>query len=370
MNERKSRFGNRAALPEDPALRVLALRPRGEAKDPAAPITYPGRLAAQDQQGLVTRLQQAREETATAQEKFEKERTERERERAEGLLLLRLDPESIGLTEFANRHELSLSIKDEKFKSFKVSIQTNGQDTPVRVRPAVPGAATAYELVEGHRRHEAIRQLNREIPGGFPILARLDAKAVEAKDLVLKMYRENADREDLSAYETGTMFAQWLAAGICKTQRELAGLVGLKENTVSQYLAIAQLPADTCAAFGDVRTISVRWATALAAAHKEHPAETLAQARKLARRTPRPEAQTIYEALATVGTSRRAKRRGEKVSDTVKVNDKVLFKIALKDGRFTINPRQVEPEQLHRFYDDLKAFADKWLKAHGSKEPS
>jgi ParB family chromosome partitioning protein len=367
MTERKSRFGDRAALPEDPALRVLALRPRGEAKDPSAPITYPGRLAAQDQQGLVARLQQAREETAAAQEKFERERAERDRERAEGLVLLRLDPESIGLTEFANRHELSLSTKDEKFKSFKSSIKTNGQDTPVRVRPAGPGATTPYELVVGHRRHTAIRELNRETPGGFPIFALLDAKAVEAKDLVLKMYRENADRQDLSAYETGTMFSQWLTAGICKTQRELAGLVGLKENTVSQYLTIASLPADIVSAFGDVRLISVRWATALAGALKDHPTETLAQARKLAKRTPRPEAQSVYEALATLGSSKRAKRRGEKVSDTVMVNDKVLFKIALKDGRFTINPRQVEAEQLRRLYEDLKAFADKWLKAHGAK---
>jgi ParB family transcriptional regulator, chromosome partitioning protein len=367
MTERKSRFGDRSAMPEDPALRVLALRPRGEAKDPAAPITYPGRLAAQDQQGLVARLQQAREETAAAQEKFEKERTERERERTEGLLLLRLDPESIGLTEFANRHELSLLATDEKLKSLKASIKTNGQDTPVRVRPAASGSATAYELVEGHRRHAVIRALNREVPGGMQILARLDAKAVEAKDLVLKMYRENADREDLSAYETGTMFAQWLGAEICKTQRELAGLVGLKENTVSQYLTIAGLPAEIIAAFGDVRAISVRWATALAGSLKDHPTETVVLARKLAKRTPRPEPQLVYEALTTLGSSKRAKRRGEKVSDTVMVNDKVLFKIALKDGRFTINPRQVEAEQLRHLYEDLKAFADKWLKAHGAK---
>ena len=368
MNERKSRFGDRASMPEDPALKVLALRPRGELKDPAAPITYPGRLAAEDQQGLVARLQRAREETAATAEKLDKERAEREQERAEGLLLLRLDPESIGLTEFANRHELSLMASDEKLKGLKATIRANGQDTPVRVRPTAAGSATPYELVEGHRRHAVIRELNREIPGGVQILARLDANAVEAKDLVLKMYRENADREDLSAFETGTMFAQWIRAGICKTQRELAGLVGLKENTVSQYLSIAGLPGEIMAAFGDVRTISVRWATALAGAYKEHPTEMLAQARKLAKRTPRPDAQEIYAGLTTVGVSPRAKRRGTKVSDTVMVNDKVLFKIALKDGRFTINPRQVEAEQLRRLYEDLKAFADKWLKAHGAKE--
>lgn len=368
MTERKSRFGDRAALPEDPALRVLALRPRGVASDPSGPITVPGRLAAEDQQGLVARLQQARADTAAVQEKFQREQAERESERHEGLLLLRLDPESIGLTEFANRHELSLASTDEKLKSLKASIKTNGQDTPVRVRPAAPGASTAYQLVEGHRRHAVVRELNKETPGGFQILARLDAKAAEAKDLVLKMYRENAEREDLSAFETGTMFAQWLSAEICKSQRELAGLVGLKENTVSQYLTIAALPAEILTAFGDVRVISVRWATSLAGAYKDHKTETLAVARKIAKQSPRPDAQLIYEALTTVGTSKRAKRRGTKVSDTVMVNDKVLFKISLKDGRFTLNPRQIEAEQLHHLYDDLKAFADKWLKAHGSKE--
>jgi ParB family chromosome partitioning protein len=368
MSERKSRFGDRSTLPDDPALKVLALRPRNSSTDPTAPITYPGRLAAEDQQGLVARLQQSRDETAAVQDKLTIELAARNKEREEGLLLMRLDPESIGVTEFANRHELSLASTDETFKNLKASIKTHGQDTPVRVRPAPAGAKVAYQLVEGHRRHEAIRQLNREIPGGLQILARLDAQAVEAKNLVLKMYRENAEREDLSAFETGTMFAQWLSTGICKTQRELAGLVALKENTVSQYLTISSLPLEVLAAFGDVRVISVRWATALAGAYKDHKAEMLAAARKYAKLTPRPEAQAVYESLATVGGSKRAKRRGTKVSDTVMVNDKVLFKIALKDGRFTINPRQVEPEKLNRFYDDLKAFADKWLKAHGPAE--
>ena len=57
-------------------------------------------------------------------------------ERGAGFVILRLDPETIGLTEFANRHELSLSNKDETFKAFKENIRLHGQDTPVRVRPA------------------------------------------------------------------------------------------------------------------------------------------------------------------------------------------------------------------------------------------
>ena len=197
MTERKSRFGDRSALPADPALKVLELRPRGVAADPQSATTYPGRLAAEDQQNLVGRLQKAREEANGSRELLEAERAERDRERSEGMLLLRVDPEIIGLTEFANRNELSLSTKDDKFKAFKESIRRNGQDTPVRVRPGATGADKLYELVEGHRRHAAIRELNWEIEGGFKILVRVDAHAADLVDLCLKMYRENADREDL-----------------------------------------------------------------------------------------------------------------------------------------------------------------------------
>ena len=191
MTERKSRFGDPTAMPDDPALRVLALRPQNATGQPRAPRTWPGRLAEEDGVGLQNHLA--------------KERAERAAERDAGLVLVKLDPESIGLTAFANRHELSLSSKDKKLKALKASIKANGQDTPVRVRP-VSGGDHPYELVEGHRRHAAIRELNRETEGGFQILARLDAKAAETKDFVLKMYRENAEREDLSAFETGRMF--------------------------------------------------------------------------------------------------------------------------------------------------------------------
>ena len=364
MSERKSRFGDRSALPQDPALQVLQLRPRGVATDPAAPVTYPGRLAAEDQQALVVRLQKARDEALGSRTQLEAERAERQRERDEGLLLLSVDPESIGLTAFANRSELSLSIKDEKFKAFKESIRRNGQDTPVRVRPAAAGAATTYELVEGHRRHAAIRELNREAEGGFKILIRVDAKAAELVDLCLKMYRENADREDLSAHETGSMFANWLQARVCKTQREIATLTGLKENTVSQYLTIAALPPEVLAAFGDLRAIAVRWSTALSKACKEHLPETLARVKKVMKQSPRPDAEAVYKFLTAELPAGRTSKRGSKKSDMVYVDDKVLFKIALKDKHLTFSRWQVEPELVPALYDDVKSFFDEWLKTH------
>ena len=68
--------------------------------------------------------EQVKEGFATRVEKLEAERSA-------GMVLLRLDPKTIGTTEFANRHELSLNSHDPKLGRLKQSIATHGQDTPV-----------------------------------------------------------------------------------------------------------------------------------------------------------------------------------------------------------------------------------------------
>ena len=318
---------------------------------PSGPMSFVARAGQQAAGGLAAEIERLKEE------------------RGSGMVILRLDPTTIGLTEFANRHALSLSIKDEKFQKLKENIKRNGQDTPVRVRPAAAGSKTEYELVEGHRRHAAILQLNKETDGGFRILARLDAKAAEAKDLVLKMYRENAEREDLSAYETGGMFAQWLATGIYKSQREIGVATSLHETTVGQYVAIAELPAEVIAAFRDPRTIAVRWSKDLARVCRERLKITLARASKLAKLDPTPEAEAVFKTLTAEGVAGGSKPHRSKLSESVKVDDKVLFTIALKGGRLTLNPRQIEDEDLPALYEDLKAYAYKWLKTRqGTKK--
>jgi transcriptional regulator with XRE-family HTH domain len=160
------------------------------------------------------------------------------------------------------------------------------------------------------------------------------------------------------------MFATWLKAGVCKTQREIAALTGLKENTVSQYLTIAGLPAEVLAAFGDLRAIAVRWSTALAKACKEHLPETLGRAKKIAKQNPRPDADTVYKLLTAELPAGRSAKRGSKKSDMVYVDDKVLFKIALKDKHLTFSRWQVEPELVPILYDEVKSFFDEWLKTH------
>ena len=207
-------------------------------------------------------------------------------------------------------------------------------------------------------------ELDVETEGGYQILARLDAKAAESKDLVLKMYRENAEREDLSAFETGGMFSQWLAAGIYKSQREIGAATGLHESTVGQYVAIAELPMEVVAAFKDPRTIALRWSKALAGACRERQKSTLARAAKLLKQDPAPDAETVFRILTSEAATAGGRPHRSKLSESVKVDDKVLFTIALKGGRFTLNPKQIAADDLPALYEDLKAYAHKWLKAH------
>ena len=232
------------------------------------------------------------------------------------------------------------------------------------MRPGTVAGGPDYEIVEGHRRHAAILELDRETDGGFQILARLDAKAAESKDLVLKMYRENAERQDLSAFETGSMFAQWLGVGLYKSQREIAAATGLHETTVGQYVAIAELPTEVVAAFRDPRTIALRWSKALAGACRERQKSTLARAAKLLKQDPAPDAETVFRILTSEAATAGGRPHRSKLSESVKVDDKVLFTIALKGGRFTLNPKQIAADDLPALYEDLKAYAHKWLKAH------
>lgn len=293
-----------------------------------------GEVAAQSatpSPAMRTYMGQVAQETARS---FEARIEDLELERSTGMVLLRLDPKQIARTAFANRHELGLSASDESFRRLKASIREHGQDTPVRVRPTGPGGGTLpYELVEGHRRHAACLELDAELDGGFPILARLDAGAADSRDLVLKMYRENAERADLSPYEYGRMFRSWLDARVFTTQADLAKSVGLSAPAVTQYLAVAELPAEVLACFPDPRQIAMRWMQPLSKALKADRAHVLAVARRIAeRKGPTPPEDALHELTAPKGLKRASPSREE----AVKIQGKVAFRLARRDGRLTL----------------------------------
>src|SRR5450432_3144243 len=213
-------------------------------------------------------------------------------ERADGRVVLAVDPKRVRFGALANRDERSLNVKDDAFRELKTDLGESGQEFPIKVRSVEGDAQHDYEVIAGHRRLRAALELDRERSGGFAVLAILDAHAGELKNLALKMYRENKIRADLSPYEYGRTFRKWLDAGIFKTQA-VAAAAKLSQPTVSFYLGVAELPKDVHAAFGDPRLISMRWMQELARHLKANEAELVARARELARLNPRPDAEKV-----------------------------------------------------------------------------
>jgi len=328
---------------------VLKLGRPGERRE--GPSTFVGRVGLQ--QGLG----------------FAAENERLKAERADGMVILRLDPKSIGNTKFANRHQRGLNTDDAAFKQLKASIRAHGQDTPIRVRPAADGGSKDYEIVEGHRRHAAILQLDKETDGGFLILARLDAKAAESKNLVLKMYRENAERADLSAYETGTMFMQWLAAGLFPTQRAIGDAIGQSEQNVGKYVGIAALPDYVLQAFRDPRAIAVRWSSELTKACRNPSDEFKRKAVDLARQKPEPDPEAVFSALTGVPVHTPSKARNttgpKRGAELVKEGNKTLFELSAREGQFGIRLGKHIDERLRKpLQRELKDWLHSWLKEH------
>jgi ParB family chromosome partitioning protein len=280
-------------------------------------------------------------------------------ERSSGMLVLRLDPKRVRATEYINRDERAFLETDPKFIELKESLKANGQEHPIRVRPVNGDPAADYEIVSGHRRHRASLALDAELEAGFPLLALLDAKASESRDLVLKMYRENEERADLSAFEKGSMFKQWLAHSVFAEQGELAAAIGVSDATVTKYLQIAELPSSVLTAFGDPRDIAVRWSHDLTKALKTHPARLDEVAERLANSAPRPAANVVARMLIGSGETVREGRGTASREQAVKIDGRVALRMKRSEGRFTLKFYQLDKRAQREVTEELFELAER-----------
>jgi ParB family transcriptional regulator, chromosome partitioning protein len=315
---------DRGAKVNEAVLEALKRPATPPAASPAPPVprpgaqTWVGRVAHEHNTGLKDRIAAL------------------EHERDHGFVVLKLDPKQIRSSEFANRHARSLDGSDPELDALKASIRAQGQLEPIRVRVAAAGSDAEYEIVYGHRRHAAALALDAETDGGWPVLALLDAAAADIRDHVLKMYQENAARKDLSAFETGTMFANWLEQQVFANQTELGEAVNLSQGTVAKYLAVAGLPEPILAAFGSPLAVSLRWGDQLAAALKERRAAVLETAARLRKAEPTPAPEEALRALLAAGSPSK-KRAGTVRTETVKLRGRTLYKIAPRGNGMQIS---------------------------------
>lgn len=284
-----------------------------------------------------------------------------EAERASGGVVLKLDPKRVAESSFANRHDKSLENEDADLKTLIQRIRERGQLEPIRVRPAAPGGEFDYEIVYGHRRHAACLALDAESDNGWPVLALLDAKAADVQDHVLKMYQENAERKDLSAFETGAMFANWIEEDVFASQGEIAKATGLSDASVSQYIRVHELPEVVVKAFGDPRVISLRWMQELARPLKENRSAVIDAAQRLLKLDAPVAPDAVLRNLVSAGTSEQRRPTATR-EESVKIHGKVALKLSRKDGRLTLKLGKMVDKGLQReLAEEVKEFAATWL---------
>lgn len=199
----------------------------------------------------------------------------------------KIDPRTVVASRWSNRH--SSSFLSAEFASLRKEIEAAGGNIqPILVRPLQSGSGQ-YEIVFGHRRHQACLQL------GLPILAVIDE--ISDRELFTAMDRENRARADLSPFEQGEMYRRALDEGLFPSLRMLAVEVGADPGNVSKAISIARLPPDVLAAFQTPTDIQYRWAQLIQKALDKDPDAVLLRAQTLASETTKPPSAEVLDIL-------------------------------------------------------------------------
>ncbi|CAN7760211.1 plasmid partitioning protein RepB [Ensifer adhaerens] len=136
------------------------------------------------------------------------------------------------------------------FEAFKRSIETEGQKVPVQVRKH-PSSPDRFQIVYGHRRWLAARQLGR------PLLA-LEVE-ISDLDLVLAQGIENANRQDLTWIERALFASRMDQAGI--KPRYIYAALAIEDAELARMRNVYRVvPADVIEAIGRAPKIGrPRW---------------------------------------------------------------------------------------------------------------
>jgi ParB family chromosome partitioning protein len=182
-----------------------------------------------------------------------------------------LDPALVRPSRWSNRHESAYA--SPAFDRFLDNVAlAGGNEQPILVRQ---DGAGRYELVYGHRRHRACVEL------GLRVFAVVWAGTMTDLDLFLAMERENREREDLSPYDQGRMYAVALDCGLFASMRKLAVTIGVSHTWIRKALQIAGLPGEVIAAFSDPTAIQPAHAEDITAALTADPVGVMRRAAEL-----------------------------------------------------------------------------------------
>lgn len=260
----------------------------------------------------------------------------------------RLDPKCINVSRWANRDEGSFHTKE--FQSLKEEIaEAGGNVQPIKVRPVV-GVPGIYEIVFGHRRHRACREL------GISVLALIEE--LDDASLFTQMDRENRQRADLRPYEQGVMYAKALDEGLFPSQRKLAESLGVDVSGAGRLIALARLPSDVLNAFKSPLDIQFDWGPALNAAIQKDPDIVLSRARELSKLSAKKSAKAVFDTLiGGVESLHTQSKKPTVVSGKTGSRAKIVFD--LKKKIFDVRFEGVDSNRASELEQLVKKFLEK-----------
>lgn len=206
---------------------------------------------------------------------------------------------------------LDAHITEESCKTEIESFRRHGQIVPALGRKLVGDPTHDYELIFGARRLFIARHLNK------PLLVEL--RSMTDREAIVAMDIENRHRQDISPYERGLSYANWLRAGNFASQDDIAKSLKISASQVSRLLKIARLPSVVVDAFSAATEICESWGLeiALALENPERRPAIIRAARALGAKQPRERSEVVYRELLLSGEkSHKAKRA---------VHDEVVF---------------------------------------------
>ena len=168
----------------------------------------------------------------------------RAKDLVQGGSIVELDPALLDSSFVADRMD------DEGFADLVAAIRDHGQDTPILVRPH-PSAAGRYQIVFGHRRARAARELGRPV--------RAIIREVSDTDHVIAQGQENSARENLSFIERALFAHHLQGRGLDRSILQTA--LSVDNPMLTRLLSVAaRVPEDVARAIGPARGIGRdRW---------------------------------------------------------------------------------------------------------------
>ena len=142
-------------------------------------------------------------------------------------------PSELAITELHEKAGRRRRLTSEQFAELVANLRSNPLVTPVTVRRRPAGG---YEVVSGHNRVQAFRELGRE---------RILAVVINADDdqAELNAFYANLLQPDLPDFEKYLGFRDIEARHPELTRTEIAANAGVAKSTISQLMSFAGLPA-------------------------------------------------------------------------------------------------------------------------------